>query len=79
MDEISSVKVRPKLNISLNLKNLGENAERVKEIDAELRTICKKLEPLFDNDFFKNEYARKNKEFIKGNFEYLIGDARNLP
>lgn len=46
---------------------------------SKLITICKKLQPQFDKEAFKIEYARKNKDFIRKNIDKILPLVTSFP
>ena len=46
--------------------------DRRQILEAKLKTICQKLEPTFDKEEFRIEYALRNKDYIKKNVDLIL-------
>lgn len=58
---------------------MSRRIEELKELEIRLQSLCRKLEPRFSDDKFRMEYALRNKDYIKSNFDRLISSVEQLP
>ena len=49
-----------------------KKVDKKQVLQAKLKTVCKKLEPTFERDDFKMDYAIKNKDYIRKNIEEIL-------
>lgn len=54
-------------NVEQLLLEVDEAAESKMQAEDKLRTICRKLEPEFEDEDFRIQFTLKNKEYIKKN------------
>ena len=46
--------------------------DRRQVLEAKLKTICRKLQPTFDKEDFRMEYAQKNKDYIRKHIDLIL-------
>lgn len=58
---------------------MRRRVEEIKETHIRLQSLCQKLESKFSDDKFRLEYALRNKDYLKTNFDRIINSVEQLP